>query len=289
MEERLYEIAEEKLLVKGEKEWFCKEWETFRTANENEGKGKSSVIRITCRRQRLEPGEIETVLQAENMKVLSDPDYFYVKYLGRNSLWGCQLNQDKPEAVIYVRDAVSPEDFSFAVRDIFFFYLQKLGKLAIHSASIIYREQAWLFSAPSGTGKSTHVRQWKEMGFPYEDLNGDIAICYIRGDNSAVAASTPWCGTSGIYSNRIEKLGGVFFLQRDFVNLATKMGNMDGILRLAARSISPVWTKEQAEQNLNVCEQIAAKIELAKLSCRPNPEAAGASKKYIDIRMNGKL
>ena len=36
------------------------------------------------------------------------------------------------------------------------------GMFALHSASLLYLEKAWLFSGPSGMGKSTHTALWKK-------------------------------------------------------------------------------------------------------------------------------
>ena len=63
-------------------------------------------------------------------------------------------------------------------REMFILACVSRDRLAIHSAAIIYDDKAYLFSAPSGTGKSTHANLWKDE-YDCEILNGDVAIAQI--------------------------------------------------------------------------------------------------------------
>ena len=60
-----------------------------------------------------------------------------------------------------------------AIRPVFLFLAQKKGMFVLHSASLLYLEKAWLFSGPSGMGKSTHTALWKKL-FDTPFLNGDL-------------------------------------------------------------------------------------------------------------------
>ena len=40
--------------------------------------------------------------------------------------------------------------------------LERFDGCYIHGAAITYRDQVYLFCAPSGTGKSTHIALWKQ-------------------------------------------------------------------------------------------------------------------------------
>ena len=68
--------------------------------------------------------------------------------------------------------------------------------LVLHTAFMVYRDQAVLFSAPSGTGKSTQANLW-ETYRGTRTANGDR--CLLRKENGIwKAEGWPVCGSSGI-------------------------------------------------------------------------------------------
>lgn len=170
----------------------------------------------------------------------------------------------------------------FAIRDLFFIHMQQHHILAVHSSSIIYRDKAYLFSACSGTGKTTHTNLWVER-FGVEILDGDVAAVTIE-DGQAIAYGLPWCGTSNRFVNRRMVLGGIIFLAQSCHNSLSRLTPFEATLRLAARCFTPTWTKEQSEINLFVAEEIAPKILTAYLGCLPNQEAVDMIKELIDAQ-----
>lgn len=213
-----------------------------------------------------------------------DGEHYLVKYKSALQVDGYDIAKDRDEAVIYVnsRDA-KDDDFSlmYSLRDVFFLLASRYGRIAIHSASIVYAGQVWMFSAQSGKGKSTHVRQWEACGYDYKNFNGDITMCYIR-DGVALAAGLPWCGTSEVYCNEEYPLGGVFFIMQSFENYVMGLSDTKSVIYMNSRCISPNWTKELMNRNLDVIEQIIPMIKHNYLMCTPKPEAAPPVKEYID-------
>lgn len=77
--------------------------------------------------------------------------------------------------------------------------------------------QGFIFSAPSGVGKSTHARLWQRL--LGEDrvtiINGDKPIVRQRGDGGAFEVyGTPWCGKEGLHQNVSAPLRGIALLHR---------------------------------------------------------------------------
>lgn len=234
----------------------------------------------------------KVILKGSLLTVTEGEDFFLVTYNTPTCVSCYTLSKSKREAFIYltkeVRDqaiginADDLEELKYAIRDSFFYYLQQYDRIVVHSASIIYRDAAWLFSAPSGTGKSTHVELWKRNGANVQDLNGDLCICYVDPEGKALAAGLPWCGTSGIYRNQTIPLGGVFFLKRSDSDLVVPLSGVQGILHMLARCVTPSWTKIQAEKNATIAEKIACKTNLAILYCTKEISAADVSKEFVD-------
>ena len=55
----------------------------------------------------------------------------------------------------------------------------------MHGAVIRYKGKAYLFTAPSGTGKTTHIRQWLKKAEGTFVVNGDKPL--IKVENTLAA------------------------------------------------------------------------------------------------------
>lgn len=195
-----------------------------------------------------------------------------------------KIHMDRPEAKIYVYDHMSECDDQLmcAIRDAFFFHIQKRGVMSVHSASIIYKNKAWLFSAQSGVGKSTHVNLWRKNQFEFDDLNGDNVLIYNDEKGEPMAAGIPWSGTSGISRNITIPLGGIFFLKRGEVNKISCMKKYEAIVNMTARCLGPNWSSENINEKLEVAKKTIPKIHSYSLECNMELDAAKISKKTID-------
>ena len=83
----------------------------------------------------------------------------------------------------------------------------------MHGAVVAYRGEAYMFAAPSGTGKTTRIRLWLDE---YPDsfvVNGDKPLIKIDNEK-AYACGTPWCGKEGWNRNTIVPLRAIYLLER---------------------------------------------------------------------------
>lgn len=172
------------------------------------------------------------------------------------------------------------EDLFHAIRFVFLVKAQMEGYFALHSASLIYQEKVWLFSAPSGTGKSTHTNLWNRL-FGTEIFNGDLNLLSIA-DNVPTVHGIPWCGTSSIYHTGSYPLGGIILLHQSPSNEFLTKNTAQKVLGISKRLISPTWTEEQLLSNLNFAELLVAEIPVFFYGCNISEEAAAKMKKEID-------
>lgn len=174
------------------------------------------------------------------------------------------------------------DNIHYALEVAFFCAIQHKQRIAVHSASLLYRDAAYLFIAPSGTGKSTHVGLWREaLPEDVSVLDGDVAVCGLH-EGVPCAWGLPWAGTSGEYQNRRARLGGLIFLQQAPENKAQRLPMLDGTIRLISRCFTPTWTKEMAGINFSVSEKLAAQVPCYLLGCRPDQGAVTAIRRLID-------
>ncbi len=182
----------------------------------------------------------------------------------------CRLPSELPPA----------EQIFHALRMLYLYRAQLSGIYAIHSASILYRGHVWLFSAPSGTGKSTHANLWKALA-DSPILNGDLNLIAVR-DGLPVVYGLPWCGTSGIAVSGSWALGGIFLLRQYPSDFVCTLSVEDQILSVMRRIISPVWTARQTEDCCSFTEQLSDLIMIRRLFCTKNPSAQECCRREID-------
>lgn len=162
-----------------------------------------------------------------------------------------------------------------------FLYLAQLHSMAvIHSASILYRDRAWLFSGHSGMGKSTHTNLWHEL-LQTPLINGDLNLITLKNDMPMVCG-IPWCGTSGIYDTGDYRLGGIILLDQSTDNRIEELTADKKRLLISQRFISPFWSEKMMSENLDLADSISDKILICKLHCTKDKSAVETIKAGID-------
>ena len=97
-------------------------------------------------------------------------------------------------------------------------YLLSCNTLLFHGSVIAVDGEGYLFTAKSGTGKSTHTRLWREyFGERAVMVNDDKPLLHIT-DSGMTAYGTPWDGKHRLSTNTAVPLKGICILTRDTTN-----------------------------------------------------------------------
>ena len=181
----------------------------------------------------------------------------------------------------HTKNPESREHLFHAFRLFFLYLAQQKGFYALHSASILYKGKAWLFSGHSGCGKSTHTALWHTYAdTPY--LNGDLNLVGQDKDGNFQVYGIPWCGTSGLFTTETCPLGGIVLLEQAKTDFLKPLSEYEKILRVMQRMISPSWTETFLDCNLDFAQKLADCIPVYHLACTKNPSAMEVIKKQID-------
>ena len=109
----------------------------------------------------------------------------------------------------------------------------------LHGAVIEYEGRGYIFTAKSGTGKSTHVALWqKQFGKDVHVVNGDKPILRFAED-SLYAYGTPWCGKEGYQTNMSVPVAGICFLERAPHNEIHRISAEDALTRIFHQILTP--------------------------------------------------
>ncbi|MEN6325884.1 MAG: hypothetical protein ABFD18_06725 [Syntrophomonas sp.] len=145
--------------------------------------------------------------------------------------------------------------------------------IVIHASTIAWKGKGIVFSAPSGMGKSTHVRLWQEyFGNEIKVLNDDTPAVRFR-NNKPYVFGTPWSGSSNIHCNSSAPLNAIVLLQQSDINSIKQISAQAAILQLMPRVFLPYFDKNMMNLACDTFERIVSSVPVFILQCRPDQEA----------------
>lgn len=187
-----------------------------------------------------------------------------------------------PEALQQRQPHLSMDDCEYlSTGGSFYRQLIKFGGMLIHSSAVVMDGYAYLFSAPCGTGKSTHTTMWRET-FGYDQvlmLNDDKPALRLE-DGRWYAYGTPWSGKTAQNLNIRVPVGGICVLTRGETNEIAPFGGTKAALALLEQTSRPVGGEARG-QLLELLDKLLSMVPVWKLKCTPTHEAARVSKKAM--------
>lgn len=147
------------------------------------------------------------------------------------------------------------------------------GVVLCHGSVLEYKNDAYLFTAPSGTGKSTHTRIWREyFGDEVIMINDDKPLLRFEEDG-VYAYGTPWDGKHHISSNRCAKLKSICFLKQNNKNSINRIRKEDALPLI----INQIYRPRQSEgmiKTLEYINELLEKVPMYSMGCNMETEAA---------------
>lgn len=153
--------------------------------------------------------------------------------------------------------------------------------LLLHSSAVVIDDEAYLFSADCGVGKSTHTSLWVKYlkhKNPYI-LNDDKPAIRIMEDG-IYAYGTPFSGKHDISENKKAKLKGICFLEQSKENHIEKIEPKEAVKLIFSQTVRKL-KKEEMNKLFDVMEVILKEIPIYKLQCDMSKEAVNLSYKTM--------
>ncbi len=154
----------------------------------------------------------------------------------------------------------------------------KRGGFFLHSAVIEYGGLAYAFLAPSGTGKSTHIKLWRKLlGKDVSIVNGDKPLIMPRLSGEFYAYGTPWSGKEGWQRNVSVKMGAICILKRGETNKIKEISTFEALQYMLKQTLIPD-EKDDVEKLLeNIDSFLSGNIRCYMLECNMELDAAVTS------------
>ena len=146
----------------------------------------------------------------------------------------------------------------------------RFGGIAYHSSTVCYKNKGIVFTAPSGTGKSTHTELWTKYCEGAFVLNDDTPAIRII-DGKVVFFGTPWSGKTEINRNVSCEGAAIVFLQRG-ENKLKQVSGIDAYKMLIGGVMSLPVFEEDMNLVLSVLQEVSS-IPTYVLYCDISREA----------------
>lgn len=136
--------------------------------------------------------------------------------------------------------------------------------ILMHGAVIAAGGAAYLFTAPSGTGKTTHMRLWLDKLPGAYVVNGDKPFVIV-GD-TPLACGTPWCGKERMGTNDIVPLKAIVMMNRAEENAMRRISFIEAFPRLVEQTHRPE-DADKMRKTVRLISALGKKVELWQFSC----------------------
>lgn len=193
-----------------------------------------------------------------------------------------------PEDITFEREKSAKEDLleGIPVRQFSDEYLETLAvyrkicakllereTLLFHGSAIAVDDVAYLFTAKSGTGKSTHTALWRQV---FNDravmINDDKPLLKLTSDGVLVCG-TPWNGKHGLGCNKMVPLKAICILERAEQNTIAPVDAAEALPMLLQQSFR-TGTPNGTVLLFDILDKLTKRVQLYRLGCNMDPQAA---------------
>ncbi len=155
----------------------------------------------------------------------------------------------------------------------------RFGGIVVHASTIVFNGKAVTFTAPSGTGKSTHTALWEKYYPETVNINDDMPTLKMK-DDVFYAYGTPWCGKTTINKNTSAPLHAMVFIERAEECSISEITPMEAFIRMMREiPISPF--KEQSDLMMSTLNKLFSKVPAYLLKCNISKDAVETVKNKL--------
>lgn len=145
--------------------------------------------------------------------------------------------------------------------------------LLFHGSAIAVDGVAYLFTAKSGTGKSTHTALWRQVfGDWAVMINDDKPLLKLTSDGVLVCG-TPWNGKHGLGCNKMVPLKAICILERAENNTIAPVDAVEALPMLLQQSFR-TGTPNGTVLLFDILDKLTKRVQLYRLGCNMDPQAA---------------
>jgi hypothetical protein len=210
-----------------------------------------------------------------------------------------ECSEDFTEGVLYIMPDCQDVRFCIdnALMLLFAFRTAPLKTLEMHAAVVVkadrcavrcqtaalldrpnglidQQELGYLFLGHSGTGKSTHARQWLAAFDDAWLLNDDNPILRVMEDGEVRVYGSPWSGKTPCYKNAYARVGGIIKLSQAPHNKMRILSLPEAYAYMLSSASGLKMDRQMADYMYESIKHVITHVKCYHLDCLPNTEAA---------------
>ena len=143
--------------------------------------------------------------------------------------------------------------------------------IILHASYIEYQGKAILFTAPSGTGKSTQAELWGKY-YKAKLINGDRAAIRVL-DDGIYVWGVPFSGMSFVTQNIKLPLAAIVYLTQSPINSVLQLLGAKAFRRIWEGCSINVWYDEDIQNCSQTVTEIVNQVPIVFLGCTPDKRA----------------
>ena len=213
----------------------------------------------------------------------------YIGIRGRKEPYACYRETGHSDALILVSPDIVPDTQIDTIFSSLFCLEKRMlerDALILHCAYMVRKNasganEAVLFSAPSGTGKSTQAELWRKYRGTLT-VNGDRGL--LRRDPAGrwLADGWPVCGSSDICHRMAAPIRAIVLLSQEKRNAATRLVPMRAFIGLYSQVTINRWNREENEKAMNLLESLIGSVPVYHLGCDISEDAVRCLENVLD-------
>ena len=146
-----------------------------------------------------------------------------------------------------------------------------LNSITLHCAYMRYQDEAILFSAPSGTGKTTQATLWERYRGS-RVINGDKSLLQCM-DGRWTARGWPVCGSSGVCHNEDTPIRAIVMLSQGKADTIRRLSPFQAFTQLYSQVTITSWNRDAQQKAMDLIEHLMAQVPVYHLSCTISEDA----------------
>ena len=143
----------------------------------------------------------------------------------------------------------------------------------MHASVVSLEGKGYLMTAPSGTGKSTHTRLWRQCFDQCELVNDDNPVVRIE-QGKAMVYGSPWSGKTPCYRNASRRVSSIVNLSQAPFNAVRPVKGIPAYSFLLSSVSSVRWDRKVMDSLTSVLSRIAMEVPCYRMDCLPDADAA---------------